>query len=285
MVIVAADQHEPVPLVLDPYAGRLLPAIGRVAAALSRWSPARGVLMSATEKTMAGGWASILCRKRYIDDQLRAALADGVDAVVILGAGYDTRAYRMPELADVAVCEVDLPRNSAGKAAALRRTLGAPPVGVTLLPVDFETDDLATCLERAGFGRRRRTCYIWEAVTQYLTEPSVRKTMECLSMAATGSRLIFTFVRDDFLTGQTMYGAQSAYRRFVVKTPAKTPAKTPLWRFGLAPEQVGAFLADYGWQQVEQVGPSQYLQRYLRPAGRRAAVSEIERAVLAERVG
>jgi methyltransferase (TIGR00027 family) len=57
------------------------------------------------------------CRKRYIDDQLVSAVAKGVDAVVILGAGYDTRPYRFPELAGIPVCEVDLPTIIARKAA------------------------------------------------------------------------------------------------------------------------------------------------------------------------
>jgi methyltransferase (TIGR00027 family) len=88
MVIVAAEQHEPSPLIHDPWAQRLLPLSGRIAAGISRWSPARRALISATERKLRGGWASFLCRKRYIDDQLVGAVAKGIDAVVILGAGY-----------------------------------------------------------------------------------------------------------------------------------------------------------------------------------------------------
>ena len=73
-----------------------------------------------TAKRIPGGWAAFLCRKRYVDDQLVNAVTEGIDAVVILGAGYDTRAYRLPELAGIPVCEVDLPGNVARKAAALR---------------------------------------------------------------------------------------------------------------------------------------------------------------------
>ena len=70
-----------------------------------------------TEKRIPGGWAAFLCRKRYVDDQLVNAVTEGIDGVVILGAGYDTRAYRLPELAGIPVCEVDLPGNGARKAA------------------------------------------------------------------------------------------------------------------------------------------------------------------------
>jgi methyltransferase (TIGR00027 family) len=274
-VIVAAEQYERSPLIHDPWAERILPPGGRIAAALTRWSPVRRALIAVTEKQFRGGWASFSCRKRYIDDQLVSAVAKGVDAVVILGAGYDTRPYRLPELAGIPVCEVDLPTIVARKAAALRRCFGRVPPGVTLLPVDFETDDLAERLEREGFGLGQRTFYAWEAVTQYLTEPAVRKTMDFLSGAAAGSGLAFTYVRRDFLDGQAMYGAETAYNVYVVKQG--------LWRFGLHPEQVAAFLAEYGWREIEQVGPDDYDARYLQPAGRQMTTSEIERAVYAER--
>ncbi|TDO10408.1 methyltransferase (TIGR00027 family) [Mycobacterium sp. BK086] len=274
MIVVAADQYEPVPLVHDPWAARLLPRSGRLAAALTRWSPVRHALKSATDRKIAGGWASFLCRKRYIDDQLCAAIANGAEAVVILGAGFDTRAYRLPELAGVPVCEVDLPSNIRYKAAALNRTFGRVPPDVTLLPVDFESDNLLKSLWQAGFGPDRRTFYVWEAVTQYLTEAAVRRTFDYLAQAAPGSGLAFTFVRKDFLTGQHTYGAEGARREFVVNNE--------LWRFGLQPEEVSPFLAEYGWREVDQAGPAEYAERYLRPAGRDAPVSEIERAVHAQ---
>lgn len=275
MVVVAADQHEPRPLVHDPWAGTLLPAPTRFIAAATRWSPVRRALRSATDRQIDGGWAGFLCRKRFIDDRLDAAVAEGIEAVVILGAGYDTRAYRLPALAGVPVCEVDLPRNTARKAAAVRRTFGRVPDDVTLLPVDFETEDLADMLQRNGFGPHHRTFYVWEAVTQYLTDAAVRRTFDYLAQTAPGSGLAFTFVREDFLAGRKLYGAQRARQQFVVKDR--------LWRFGLNPTDVGPLLAEYGWREIDQVGPAEYTARYLRPAGRTDAVSEIERAVYAER--
>ena len=157
MIIVAAEQYEPSPLIQDPWARQLLPLGGRIAAALTRISPVRRALIAMTEKQFRGGWASFSCRKRYIDDQLVSAVAKGIDAVVILGAGYDTRPYRVSELAGTAVCEVDLPTIITRKAAALRRCFGRVPPGVTLLPIDFENDDLAERLAHKGFdaGRAR----------------------------------------------------------------------------------------------------------------------------------
>jgi len=275
MVIVAADQYAPVPLINDPWAGRMLPAGGRLAAWLARWSPGRRLFITVTERRIHGGWANFLCRKRYIDDQLVSAVARGIDAVVILGAGYDTRAYRLPELAGIPVCEVDLPGNIARKAAAVRRCFGRVPPSVRLLAVDFETDDLGESLRREGFGSDKRIFYVWEGVTLYLTESAVRKTMHDLADAAPGSGLVFTFIRKDFLDGEAMYEARGIYEEVVVKRD--------LWHFGLHPEQVAGFLAEFGWREVEQVGPAEYSARYLKPAGRDEPVSELERVVYAER--
>jgi methyltransferase (TIGR00027 family) len=275
MVIVAADQYETSPLIHDPLARQILPPAGRLAASLARWSPARRAFKGVTERRIPGGWANFLSRKRYVDDKLVNAVAKGIDAVVILGAGYDTRAYRLAELAGIPVCEVDLPGNTARKAAAVRRCFGRVPPGVRLLAVDFETDDLAERLRREGFDPRKRIFYIWEGVTPYLTESAVRRTMEDLAEAAPGSGLVFTFIRKDFLDGQAMYGAEAIYKAVVVKRR--------MWHFGLNPEQVGGFLADYGWREVEQVGSAEYATRHLKPAGRDDPVSEVERAVYAER--
>ncbi|WP_336161391.1 SAM-dependent methyltransferase [Amycolatopsis sp. VC5-11] len=277
MVIVAADQHEARPLIDDPWARRLLPASGRLAAALTKYRPIRRALIAATEKKIPGLWASMLCRKRYVDDALRAALDEGgIEAVVILGAGFDTRACRLPALAEIPVYEVDLPANIDRKRAALTKALGRVPANLTQVPVDFNTENLADALARHGY-LPGRTFFVWEAVTQYLTEDGVRRTFDFLATAAAGSRLVFTFVRKDFLDGTRLYGAEAAYTEFV--------RKRPLWRFGLTPDRVEAFLAEYGWHEREQAGPEEFTARYLRPAGRDLPVSEIERSVLAEFTG
>ncbi|MFI5593161.1 SAM-dependent methyltransferase [Amycolatopsis sp. NPDC051758] len=275
MVIVATDQYEASPLVADSLARRMLPAAGRITVALAAWRPLRKSLVSATETKMPGLWASMLCRKRFIDDKLLAATETGIDAVVILGAGFDTRAYRLPALQGIPVYEVDLPENIARKNTALRKAFGRAPETVTLVPVDFETQDLAAELGKHGYRTDQRTFFVWEAVTQYLTEAAVRRTLGTLSAAPAGSKLAFTYIRRDFLDGTETFGAQAAFDEFVVKRR--------LWHFGLNPDEVGAFLAEYGWHAVEQCGPAEFTDRYVRPSGRELPVSEVERSVYAER--
>lgn len=265
MVIAAADQYDAHPVVRDDLAARILPASGRLVAAAARWRPVRGALVAATEKKIPGIWAGMLCRKRYIDERLGAADAE---AVVVLGAGFDTRGCR---LRDRTVFEVDLPSNVESKRARLRAVFGKVPPNVSLVPIDFESRHLEEVLAEHGYRADLRTLFIWEAVTQYLTEEAVRATFGFLAQAPAGSELVFTFVRKDFLDGTALFGGEAAHHEFVVKRR--------MWKFGLMPDEVADFLEPYGWAEIEQLGPREFTERYVEPSGRLLPVSEVERTV------
>jgi len=265
MVIAAVDQFDEHPLVRDDYAARILPAAGRLAVAAARWRPMRNLLFAATEKKIPGLWASMLCRKRYIDERLDAS---GASTVVVLGAGFDTRGCRPGERR---VFEVDLPPNVETKRERLRAILDEVPSGVTLVPIDFEQQRIADVLAEHGYRNDQPVFFVWEAVTQYLTEDAVRATFDFLAQAPAGSELVFTFVRKDFLDGTAMFGGEAAYREFVLKRH--------MWKFGLLPDEVPDFVGPYGWAETEQLGPQEFTERYLEPSGRALPVSEIERTV------
>ena len=107
----------------------------------------------------------------------------------------DTRAYRLARRSDIPVFEVDLPVNIERKKAAVQRAIGAMPASVHLVPLDFERDDLIAALTGHGYRADARTFFVWEGVTQYLTEDAVRATLGALQAAPAGSRLVFTYVR------------------------------------------------------------------------------------------
>ena len=277
MTIVAVEQYsnEGQRLVQDELAYHFLPTGVQFMVRLARWRPARELLIDLTEKTAHGIWGSMLCRKRYIDDKIHEAIG-AIDTVVILGAGLDTRAYRMTELSMIPLFEVDLPENIAYKRTRLQQLYGQLPTTVQLVPIDFERQELGTVLAEHGYRAGQRTFFVWKAVTQYLSEEAVRKTFDFLAKAAPGSRLVSTYIRQDFMDGINLYGAAITYQRFRVKQE--------LWHFGMVPEQVGTFLDGYGWREVEQMGSQECVARYIRPSGREMPVSEIERSVYAEKI-
>jgi methyltransferase (TIGR00027 family) len=277
MVQTAIEQYEPPErrLVSDDLALSMLPAGQRAMVRAMRWPLLRRLTISAGEHAVPGSWSLIACRKRYIDDKLDEALPN-IDSVVVLGAGMDTRAYRLARRSDIPVFEVDLPVNIARKKAAVAQAIGAVPASVRLVPVDFERDDLISALTGLGYRTDARTFFIWEGVTQYLSQDAVRATLVALRAAAPpGSRLVFTYVRRDFIEGANMYDAAILYKRF--------RQRQQVWRFGLDPEQVSAFVAEYGWQLVEQAGPDYYLRNYIEPTGRKLAASQLEWAAYAEK--
>lgn len=276
MVLAAVEQYEPVPrrLVDDDMALSFLPAGARAFARTARWSVVRRLLIRATERSGPGLWSNLTCRKRYLGDKLTESLPH-IDAVVILGAGLDTKAYRLARHSTVPVFEVDLPVNIERKRAVVRSALSAVPPSVHLVPVDFENDDLAAELARHGHRGGHRTFFIWEGVTQYLTADGVASTFEFLRSAAPGSRLGFTYVRGDFVDGTNRYGAESLYRRFRVRSQ--------LWQFGLQPDRVAAFIEPYGWRLIEQAGPDYLTEQYISPTGRKLTASQVEWTAYAEK--
>ncbi|HEX3780052.1 MAG TPA: SAM-dependent methyltransferase [Pseudonocardiaceae bacterium] len=273
MVVCAIDQFERHPLIEDKLAARMLPGALRPIVTLSRWSGLRRFIRNKAENHTPGIWSNMLCRKRYIDDKVLEAVAGGISRLVILGAGLDTRAYRLPELATAKVFEVDQPINIDRKRARLLKVFNGIPAHVSLVPIDFRTQHLGEVLASAGYEPDQPTVFVWEGVTQYLTEEAIDATGKFLAGAAPGSRLVFTYVQENFLTGQTLYGAQAAYLDFVVRRG--------LWQFGLAPAAVEEFLGRYGWQEIEQAGSAEYTDRYLRPNNRLLATTELERSVYA----
>ncbi|MEV6768723.1 SAM-dependent methyltransferase [Nocardia sp. NPDC051030] len=267
MVIAACEQQRPPQerLLTDPIAVRVLPTAMRTAI---RLSAVRKLLRAGMDRDAPGIWNAIACRKRYMDEVVAAAIRDGIDQIVVLGAGLDTRALRLAAPAGVRTFEVDLPVSIARKRARV-----SLPDEVSPVPMDFETMDLKTVLSQHGFRPDAATLFIWEGVTQYLEEKAVRSTLATLADSASGSRLAFTYVLRDFLTDPVAPETAGMHRRFV---------STGVWRFGLNPAEVAPLLAEFGWREKEQVGPDEYTTRYLAPVRRgHEQVSGIERSASA----
>lgn len=276
-IVLAAIEHNEPPghrLVQDDLAESFLSGRFRLLVRATRSDAFRRAVISTVDRYGPGLWASIACRKRYIDERLSDPLND-TDSVVVLGAGLDTRGCRIARHSELPVFEVDQELNIERKTAVLQRVLGSPPASVHLVPVDFERDALIPALESHGYRSDLRTFFIWEGVTQYLSPEAVRATLAQLSGAAPGSKLVFTYIRQDFIDGTCLYGAESLYRRF--------RRRRQVWKSGMVPGLVGDLLAEHGWRLVEQAGPSYYRDTYIRPTGRAMAASPLEWTVLAER--
>jgi len=278
--LVAMEQNFPTSqrIIHDDFAKKIIPGSYRFFTKLMRKPKIRDKIVASLERRAPGLWGGMMCRKRYIDDKLLSYLTTkgSIGAVVNLGAGYDTRAYRLPDLKNVPVWEVDLPANIAAKQKVLNKIIVNIPSNVKLVSVDFNQEELGQVLESKGFDINTKTFYIWEAVTQYLTEVGVRKTFDFLTRAPKGSRLVFTYVRKDFIEGKNQYKQELLYKEIIIKRRS--------WHFGFDPEKVTEFLNEYGWCIVDHLGYDDLDELYVKPTGRKLSVMAIERMVYAEKL-
>lgn len=275
MALVAVEQRFPRSqrILVDELAGRMLPFGGRALLAATALPGAREGIVRLMDKTFPGLWAGVMCRKRHIDEAL-STVGDRFDAVVNLGAGWDTRAYRLPALTHIPVWEIDQRRTIAAKQDRLRKLFSGTPAHVTLAAFDLDEDGLGSALAALSYDAKVRSVFVMEALTQYLTVAAVTRLLQFMSDAAPGSRAIFTYVREDFIEGRDLAGQARIYDRYV---------RGGVWRFGLAPEHVGDWLRAYGWRLVEDVGYEELGRNYVAPTGRMLATMTIERLVQAEK--
>lgn len=277
MVIVALEQQfpEPVRILTDPLAFQILPFPRRAEIWLKLRLMSVDSMVRWMERKIPGMWSGFLVRKRYIDDKVVEALGGRIGAVVNLGAGLDTRAYRLQAFSGTPVWEVDQPHTIRAKEARLKKVLGGIPAFITLVPIDFDHEDLEAVLDSRGYRADAETFFIWEAVTQYLTQEGIRGIFEFLARAPAGSRLAFTYIRRDFLDGKALYGADYLYRKVVLKDGS--------FLFGMDPEEVGGFLEAYGWRIKEHLGYDALTDRYVKETGRQLLSTPLERMVYAEK--
>ena len=134
-------------------------------------------------------------RTTRFDAALLDALQNGATQVVVLGAGFDSRAYRFqPQLSDVRVMEVDYGPTQAYKKKRLGEILDAIPSNVSFVAMDFTKDDLLEQLRNAGYSERQNTFFLWEGVTYYLPESVVKDTLHFVrDHSASGSRIAFDY--------------------------------------------------------------------------------------------
>ncbi|MFD5541379.1 class I SAM-dependent methyltransferase [Streptomyces sp. NPDC127079] len=219
----------------------------------------------------------VVPRTVAIDEALRARVTG---QLVILGAGLDTRAWRLPELARTDVWEVDHPASQqdkrarlAGAASALRGAdedglpvAGPPPVArsVRFTPVDFAVDDLGAALDAAGHDPSAPTTWLWEGVVPYLTRDEVRATVAALAArTVSGSALVVNYQAPS---------AKAAAGRLLTRVLGSSVTAGEPWRSLWTPQQMAALLAAYGLWVLSDDDLLTLAQFLGSPAGGRASL-------------
>jgi methyltransferase (TIGR00027 family) len=203
--------------------------------------------------------AYFLVRTRFIDDGLTRAVRAGATQVVILGAGFDSRAYRLRrQLRHAKVFEVDYGPTQAFKKRRALAALGPPPSNLVYVPIDFTREQLGEVLLRAGYQPRRKTFFIWEGVTMYIPEEAVRATLQFVARrSASGSAIVFDHLSSTAVDAAL---APESRRPFLDRMRAQGEPQI----FGLAAGTEQAFVSSVGLTLVRHVfGVSRETRKYL----------------------
>ena len=229
------------------------------------------------DRRWPGVRSSVVARTRLIDDVITTALEKDIEQMVILGAGFDSRAYRLPRLRAIDVFEVDHPDTQAAKQRVLKRLLSALPTHVHFVALDFKRDDLTSAMCAAGYRESARTFILWEGVTNYLTESAVDSTLRWCSRASARSFLLFTYVHRDILTRPSAFvGTKNLF--------ASLEKAGERFTFGMEPSHVPQYLADRGLSLEQDLGAAEYRERYFGAEARTMRGHEFYRVALA-RIG
>lgn len=248
-------------LFTDDFAqGFLRPSL-RFLVQLARFRPF-GILVSLVlDWYWSGLRTSGIARTRFIDDACLEALHEGFQQVVILGAGFDARAYRLPGIDKIRVFEVDHPATLAAKQRHLQQQFAVMPSHVTFVAVDFTEHPLDEIMPAAGFDPTCRSLFLWEGVTNYLNAEAVDAMFRFVRTSAPGSRILFTYVHRDVLTDPAAFSGTRPMLRMLQRVGE-------VWTFGFDPEELAAYLQQRDLLLLADEGSVEYRSRYLGQARR-----------------
>jgi len=156
-------------------------------------------------------------RTRYIDDAVREGVKAGLNQIVLLGAGFDARGLRMPEIAEqpVSVFEVDTPAQLERKRTVLKHAGVKVPARLAYVPFDFDAPEFASSLTAAlserGFRPGEGAVFVWEGVIGYIDDAAIDQSLRFMAVAGGArSRVVFTFAQIGFETDTATARARRA---------------------------------------------------------------------------
>jgi methyltransferase (TIGR00027 family) len=219
--------------------------------------------------------AFFAARSRFAEDQLAAAVDQGLDQYVVLGAGLDTFAYRNPHQ-HLRVFEVDFPATQVWKQSLLATAQIAIPPSLIFVPVDFEKSSLPGALAGAGFDVSKPGWFSWLGVTMYLARETVMQTLALIAGLPPGSGVVFDYFVDPARLG-TM-------ERFIFERFAERVATAgEPWVTGFEPAALADDLRRLGLSTIEDLGQVEINSRYFSGRTDELQVGSLGRLVAASR--
>lgn len=197
------------------------------------------------ERLVPGMGNSIRARTRYFDDFVKRSIAEGLEQLVILGAGYDTRPYRIEGIEKVRVFEVDHPDTQCVKTGKIKEIFGRLPDHVSYVPADLAAEDLGQGLRAKGYDISRRTLFLMEGLVYYLPPRVLDDILSFIvKNSGRGSSVLFDYFFQSVVDGTHEEGRG-------MKQLARCVGEPLL--FGIEEGSAEAFLAERGFSRARNV--------------------------------
>lgn len=245
----------------DPYASRFLSPQYLVFMEMAAHDPSK--------TPFPGVHNSLSARVRYFDDFVKKLINEGLEQLIILGAGYDTRAYRIEGLrGNVKVFEIDHPETQSVKIEKIKDIFGSLPDHVEYVSVDFETEDFGQRLLEHGYEKSQKTVFIIEGLIYYLPPKAVDEMLYFISKnSETGSAIIFDYVYESSIYRTNgICGVQcTACNQNEIKNATKDMAqKGEPYKFGVKDGMLESFISQHGFSRICNVTSEDYKKIYFK---------------------
>lgn len=229
----------------DNLAGIFLPAYYRF---FLRFAKIRTNAVKKLDGFFPGMTEYLIARTVYFDQKFVEALKNGTRQIMILGAGYDSRAWRFAELnSGTTIFELDAAPTQVNKIKCLKKAgLEITPM-MKLLPIDFNQQSLKDVLAQGGFDPQEKTLFLWEGVSYYLETEAVAATLDLVSQCGHAE----TAIVFDYTVPLTEENINDFYGASAFSKTMKEAHANEALLFSVTEDDLGAFLAQHGLKVVE----------------------------------
>jgi methyltransferase (TIGR00027 family) len=266
---VETEKPENERLCYDPFARGFLGATNRI---IGMVPPLRKLALWYLERKHPFILDCIPSRTRYIDEYLNECIEDGIEQLIILGAGYDSRAYRIENLKGrVTVFEVDHPATQERKIEKVQKMLSPLPSNVVYVPIDFDKEKLSQKMFQSGYDKGKKSLFIWEGVTPLITAEAVDETLHFVAKnSGPGSSIIFNYILKSVVDGTCqLEEAQEIRKAFSRGGIADFRSnRGDLLQFGIEETAIEGFLSKRGFYQIKDISGDYYEAEYFRGPNR-----------------
>jgi methyltransferase (TIGR00027 family) len=209
-------------------------------------------------KGVPGTYEYMTARTKHFDTLFQDALKEDIPQIVVLGAGYDTRAIRFQEaIQHTKIFELDAPTTQQEKKTRLQQANMALPQQLTFVPINFSNERLETVLLTAGYDPSQRSLFLWEGVTYYLPEEAVKEPLALIkNHSGRGSTVAFDYFYKSVIEGTCEYYGAKEIHESVSKFGEP-------FQFGIQEGEIESFLAEHGFELLSHHTPDEFEKTYL----------------------